>query len=243
VSVATLLAVGAVFLIATVVAAVAGFGNSLVAMPMLIGLVGVRVATPMMAIVGLLTWLLLSGRSWRQVDRREVWPLIATSVAMTPAGVIAVTHGPEVWLRTTLGVVTLAYVAYRWTGLRAPRLSDRRWAVGFGGVGGVFSGALNSSGPIVVMFGDTQRWSPAVFRANLAVYFMANLVAVTIGHLVAGNVTGTVIAGVATGLPAIWLGVVVGGRVAKRISTETFARITLLLLLVLGIRMATSWVG
>jgi uncharacterized membrane protein YfcA len=242
VTIETALVVAAVFLLATTVAAVAGFGNSLVAMPMLIGLVGVRTATPLMAIAGLFTWLMLSARATRAVDR-AVWPLIASSIALTPIGVIAVTFGPEVWLRTALGAVTIAYVVYRWTGRHAPRLGGRRWAMFFGSLGGVFSGALNSSGPIVVMYGDTQRWAPTVFRANLAVYFTANLVAVTIGHLVAGNVTAPVLVGAAVAVPAVLVGVAIGSVVARRISGELFARLTLALLAVLGLRMVTSWLA
>lgn len=230
-----------VFFAATVVATVAGFGNALVGMPLLIPLVGVRTAAPMMACVGVVTWTVLAVRNRQEISGAVVWRLIGASLLFVPVGILLVSKGPEVWLRTALGVVAIGYVLYRWTGYEAPRLTAGRWTAGFGAMGGVLSGAFNTAGPVVVIYGDTQRWPPDRFRANLAAYFISNLVVTAAGHVVAGNVTADVLQGAAVAVPAVAVGLVVGAWFARRIDPLAFRRVALGLLLVLGIRLSLSW--
>ncbi len=227
--------------VAAVVATVAGFGNSLVAMPLLIGLVGVRAAAPMMALAGLATWLVRFWQLRSSTTWSVVWKVILASLTTIPLGVAFVSYGPEVWLRTLLGIMTVGYVVYRWLGRKPPPADGNRWANGVGAAGGILSGAFNTSGPVIVMYGDARRWSPEVFRANLAAYFAANLLMVNLTHLVSGNITPVVWQGFLAGLPGGFAGLLAGMVIAPRVDRERFSQMVLVLLFILGVRLALSW--
>ena len=236
------LQIGLVIAVASVVATVAGFGNSLVAMPMLIGLVGVRAAAPMMALAGLVTWIVRFVMLRGQITPAVVWRVILASLVTIPLGVAFVSNGPEVWLRTALGLMTVSYVIYRWSGRKAPAASGSGWALGVGAFGGVLSGAFNTSGPVIVMYGDARRWNPNEFRANLAAYFMANLVMVNATHYAAGNITSLVWEGFLVSIPFVIVGLVAGNLIARKVDRDRFGRLVLLVLFLLGARLALSWI-
>ncbi len=233
--------IGLIISVASVVATVAGFGNSLVAMPLLISFVGVRTAAPLMALAGLLTWAIRFVVLRRQVRYGLIRQVIAASLVTIPVGVAFVSYGPEVWLRTTLGVMTVAYVVYRWAGRKVPSVEAPAWGLGVGAVGGVLSGAFNTAGPVIVMYGDARRWAPDEFRANLALYFFTNLIMVNATHAVAGNISEVVWAGFLVSVPFVIGGLWIGTRLVRRVNRDRFSQIVLILLLALGLRLALSW--
>ncbi len=110
-----------------------------------------------------------------------------------------------------------------------------------GAVGGVLSGAFNTPGPVIVMYGDARRWSPDQFRSNLALYFLANLVMVNATHIAAGNVDDLVWAGFLVSVPFVLGGLWIGASLARRLNRDRFSQIVLFLLLALGLRLALSW--
>lgn len=71
-----------------------------------------------------------------------------------------------------LGVVIVAYALYALFNPTLPELAQRSWAYGFGFAGGVLSGAYNTSGPPVVIYGTCRCWQPAEFKSNLQGYFL-----------------------------------------------------------------------
>jgi uncharacterized membrane protein YfcA len=232
---------GLIFMVATIVATVAGFGNALVAMPLLIELVGVRSAAPMMAMASLFTWVILFIRLRHSISVGVMARVITMSLLTVPLGVAFVSRGPEVWLRTALGVITVAYVLYRFSGRKPPTLEGNGWAYGVGLVGGVLSGAFNTAGPVLVMYGNARGWEPDEFRSNLAGYFISNLILVNTTHYLSGNITEVVWQGAVVAIPFLILALIFGTRLAVRINRDQFSRVVLWLLLVLGIRLALSW--
>ena len=235
------LQLGLIFMVATIVATVAGFGNALVAMPLLIELVGVRAASPMMAMAGLFTWVFLFIRLRHSISVGLMARVIAMSLLTVPVGVAFVSRGPEVWLRTALGVITVAYVLYRFSGRRPPALEHNGWAYAVGLIGGILSGAFNTAGPVLVMYGNARGWEPDEFRSNLAGYFISNLVLVNLTHHLSGNITEIVWKGALVAVPFLVIALFAGTRLAGRINRDQFGRIVLWLLLVLGVRLAFSW--
>lgn len=108
---------------------------------------------------------------------------------------------------------------------------------GFGFVAGLLSGAYNTSGPPVVIYGNCRQWLPAEFKCNLQGFFLLNSAAVIATHALSGNFTRPVWQAYSLALPAIGLGLVAGFTLDKRIEPAVFRKIVLLLLIVLGVRL------
>ena len=105
-----------------------------------------------------------------------------------------------------LGLVIVAYALYALLELRPPELSHPAWGFAFGLLAGMLGGAYNTSGPPVVVYGNSRRWLPVEFKSNLQGFFFLNSVLVVSGHALSHNFTQAVVQNYLTALPALALG-------------------------------------
>ena len=135
-----------------------GFGLSLVSMPLLVGVLGIQVASPLMALVGFTVGLIMLFRYRAAFNLRAVTRLSAASLLAIPLGVAALRQVDGEIITKILGAIIMTYALYGLFGLRLPQLSHRAWAYGFGFVSGLLGGAYNTSGPPIIIFGRVRRW-------------------------------------------------------------------------------------
>lgn len=214
-----------------------GFGAGLVAMAFLPALVGIRLASPLVALVNLVLEAVLLLRFRHALKLGTVWPMVAASALMIPVGVWGLRRLDETLVTRILGMVMSGYSLWALLGLRLPQLQGRMWAVVAGGLGGLLGGAYNTGGPPVILYGNCRRWPPAEFKANLTGYFVLNSVMVCGNHALAGNFSQPVLGYFLVGLPAVLLGVWLGFRLERHIRPDLFRKIVLALLLVMGLRL------
>jgi uncharacterized membrane protein YoaK (UPF0700 family) len=79
-----------------------------------------------------------------------------------------------------------------------------------------------------------RGWPPESFRATLQGYFLPTGLAVLAGHGLAGLWTGAVIRSYLWSLPAIVLGVALGGLLNKRLTHAVFIKAVYVSLAVMG---------
>jgi uncharacterized protein len=233
-------------LIATVLAfavftqTLAGFGGGLVAMAFLPALMGLPLASPLMALLASVAELAIIAR-YRQAFRfGAVWPLALASAAGVPLGLWLLRGLDEAVLLRLLGVVLSGYALYALLKLRLPRLRHAAWSYVFGFAAGLLGGAYNTAGPPVVIFGHCRSWPPDEFKSNLQGFFLFNSVLVIAGHGLAHNFTPAVWQQFLLGLPAIALGLAVGMALERRVDAKRFGQIVLWLLLLMGLRLVLT---
>ncbi|MBN1954894.1 MAG: sulfite exporter TauE/SafE family protein [Anaerolineae bacterium] len=224
-----------ILFLSTLVRSAFGFGNALVAMPLLVLLIGVGNATPLVALGGatVSVWILLE--SWRQVNGRAAWRLILSTMLGIPGGLLLLKFAPEAVAKGLLGVVLVGFSLYSLLRFQLPVLRNERWSYLFGLVAGILGGAYNANGPPVVMYGVMRKWPPAQFRATLQGYFLITGAIILVSHSLAGMWTAEVLWLYIYGLPAIVAGLLIGGWVHKRIPGEQFTSAVNLFLLLMGI--------
>ncbi len=233
-----MIGVAAVLFVAAFVRSALGFGDAVVAMPLLAMALGVRTATPLVAFVGPTLSLLILARSWRKVEFRAAGKLIAATLVGIPIGIYGLARLPEAPLKLALGLIILLYGLF---GLMRPqaRIKEEKawmpWALG--ATAGVLGGAYNTNGPPVVAYGMLRGWPPDSFRATLQGYFLPTGLAILAGHGLAGLWTATVLRSYLYSLPAIVLGVILGGLLAKRLTHAIFAKLVYASLAVMGAAM------
>jgi uncharacterized membrane protein YfcA len=214
-----------------------GFGLALVSMPLLVGVIGVGTATPLVAMIGITAEFFLLRRYWQALNFTAVKRLSVASVVGIPLGVYVLRTVDGRIVTTILGVIVTGYALYALLAPRLPQLRQPGWAYGFGFLGGVLSGAYNTSGPPVIIYGTCRGWEPDTFKGNLQAYFLLNSLFTLTAHAISGNYTAVVWQNYLWALPGIALGLVVGHWVDGRLSPEKFRRGVLLLLILLGIRL------
>ncbi len=220
--------------LATFLRSAVGFGDALLAMPLIALLVGIQVATPLVAWTGLATSVLILSTSWRQVDLRTFWLLTLASLVGMPFGIWLLQHGDERIVSLLLGLLLMGYGAYSLYRPTLPALPNERWAFPFGFVAGVLGSAYNTSGPPVIIYGTMRRWPPDLFRATLQGFFLVSNMIVIAGHGLAGLWTQEVLLLTLLSLPVLVTAVIAGAMVNRRIPAAQFARVVYLLLIILG---------
>jgi len=230
-----LIPVAGVLFVAAFIRSALGFGDAVVAMPLLAMALGLRTATPLVAFVGPTISLLILARDWRRVEFRTAGRLIAATLLGIPVGIYGLARLPETPLKIALGSIILLYGVF---GLARPGTRLKRekpafpWLVGWSA--GVLGGAYNTNGPPIVAYGMLRGWPPESFRATLQGYFLPTGLAILAGHGLAGLWTGTVLKTYLYSLPAVVLGVLLGGLLNKKLTHAVFAKLVYVSLAVMG---------
>lgn len=214
-----------------------GFGSALVTMSILPSLLGITVASPVVALMAITLEAILLIRYHSAINFGAVWRLSVAAIIAIPIGLTAIRSISEDLVLTILGLVLVLYSVYALITPKLPELKQPAWAFGFGFVGGLLSGAYNVAGPAAVIYGNCRGWKPAEFRSNLQAFFLLNDLTVVISHALAGNLKPIVWENYLIALPAIGLGIFVGLKIDRRLNPELFRKLVLILLIVMGLRL------
>jgi uncharacterized membrane protein YfcA len=231
------LTVALVMLVSAFTQTLTGFGSALVSMSILPSLLGIRVASPLVASMTITLEVILLIRLRGAINLRAVWRLSLAALVGIPIGLVLARSISEDVVLTVLGVILVSYSLYALITPHLPELKHPAWAFAFGFVGGILSGAYNVAGPAAVIYGNCRRWSPDEFRSNLQAFFLINDAFVLINHGLAGNLQPIVWSYYLVALPAILLGIFFGLKLDRRINPDVFRKLVQMLLIVMGIRL------
>jgi uncharacterized membrane protein YfcA len=229
--------VGLVVFLAVFTQSLSGFGSALVAMSLLPAIVGIRVATPLVALVGFTLEIVLIVRYRQSLDVRAIWRIVLAALIGIPLGVYFLSNVDEKLSLALLGVVLTGYAMYALLGLKMPSLDRPVWAYLAGLFGGLLGGAYNTSGPPVIVYADCNHWPPDAFKSNLQGYFIISSVIVVASHAMSGNFTSQVWNLFWWTIPFIAIGLVAGLSLDHRLNPLLFRRLVLVLLVAMGIRL------
>jgi uncharacterized membrane protein YfcA len=234
ISIITLGVLGTLFL-STFVRSALGFGDALIAMPLLAMLVGLQVATPLtaMAATTIATTILI--RTWKKVDLKAAWRLVITTWIGIPIGIYFLNEAPELLVKSLLGIIITSFGLYNLVVPKLPKLNNENWAYLAGVIAGILGGAYNTNGPPVVIYGLLRRWDPERFRATLQGYFLPTGLGILISHGLAGMWTAEVVNTYLISIPVILAAVFIGGWVNRLIPAGKFDKIVYGFLVVIGV--------
>jgi uncharacterized membrane protein YfcA len=236
----TILAVLAVIFLATVIRSAFGFGEALVAVPLLALLIPVEVAVPLAVLVSITVASVVVVQDWHKVHVLSAWWLVLATFFGIPIGLLLLTAVEEGIVKAILAVVIIAFSLYCLAGRRELELKDDRlaWVFGFGA--GVLGGAYGMNGPPLVVYGALRRWSPEHFRATLQGYFLPASVAGMVGYWLAGLWVSAVTWYYLLSLPLTLSAIVLGRVINRRLKEQQFLLYIHLGLIVVGMVLLTQ---
>jgi len=214
-----------------------GFGVALVTMALLPSLIGLQVATPLVALIGIALEVLMLIRYRSSIRFKSILTLVVSSAIAIPVGVVYLRRLDELVALFILGLILVLFAAYALIGYRLPELSHPAWAWLFGLVSGLLGGAYNTAGPPVIVYGNCRKWSPQEFKSNLSGFFIIGSLVVVTTHWLNGNFTPIVWTTFLFSLPMLMIGFLLGQSMDRWLNPEIFRKIVLVLLVVLGLRL------
>jgi len=212
----------AVLFLATLVRSTLGFGEALVAVPLLALVVPVEVAAPVAVLVSITVAFLVVVQDWREIHVRSAGWLLLPSLFGIPLGLIALRTVSEPIVKGVLAVVIIAFSSHALLSGKHRELKDDRYAWLFGFGAGVLGGAYGMNGPPLVIYGSLRRWSPQHFRATLQGYFLPASLAGLWGYRLAGLWTPAVNRFYLLSLPLVVLATFLGRVMNRRMGVQRF---------------------
>jgi uncharacterized protein len=157
---------------ATLIRSALGFGEALIAVPLLAFVLPVKVAAPIAVLVSITVATVVVAQDWRHVRLRSAVQLVLSSLIGIPLGLLLLHSVSEPIVKSALGVVVAGFAVFALRSRGQHELTDDRLAWLFGVSAGVLGGAYGMNGPPLVVYGAMRRWSPEQFRATLQGYFL-----------------------------------------------------------------------
>jgi uncharacterized membrane protein YfcA len=220
-----------VVFVATFIRSTFGFGEALIAVPLLALTIPIQIAAPLAVLLSIAVAAVVVVQDWRKIHIRSAGWLLAPTFVGIPLGVLLLTAGHQSAVKAILAIVIIGFSGYSLVsarlGARPPALErdSRPWLLGCGFLAGVLGGAYGMNGPPLVFYGAMRRWSPQHFRATLQGYFLPASIVAMFGYWFAGlwtpALTHYFLWSLIVVLPAIFL----GRAMNHRLRGESFLQI------------------
>ena len=232
----TVFVLGVIFF-ATFIRSALGFGEALIAVPLLSLKIPIQSAAPLAVMISITIAAFIIVQDCEKVHVGAAARLLLPTLLGIPIGLYLLTSAHQQAIKALLALILICFAIYslrKTHGMELKRDSNR-WLITCGFFAGVLGGAYGMNGPPLAVYGTMRRWSPEHFRATLQGYFLPASMLGMAGYFWDGlwsrELTHYYLLSLPAAIPAIWL-----GRVAnRRLSMEIFFKYVYGGLIVIGI--------
>lgn len=234
-----------VIFLATLIRSAFGFGEALVAVPLLALRIPFGIAVPLSVLVSIFVAAIVVVQDWKKIHFKSAGWLVFFTLLGIPLGLFLLIAGNEQILKSGLGLLIIAFSVYSLSGKKNIHLkSDSMiWLSGCGFLAGVFGGAYGLNGPPLVVYGTMRRWSAQHFRATLQGYFLpASLIAMA-GYGYKGLWVSAVSHYFLISIPVMIPAVFLGRMINHRLKGEKFFHYVYAGLIAIGVILLMQAVG
>lgn len=214
-----------------------GFGEALIAVPLLAFFMPLKVAAPLAVLVSITIACIVVAQDWKKIHLRSTGWLVGSTVCGIPLGLLLLTSAHQRSVKAALAAILIAFSIYSLVGRKPPALhrDSRTCLAACGFCAGILGGAYGMNGPPLAIYGAMRRWSAQHFRATLQGYFLpASLIGMG-GYWLAGlwvpAVTHYYLLSLPIALPAVFL----GRFINHRLRGDVFLKYVYLGLVAIGI--------
>lgn len=203
-----------------------GFGEALVAVPLLTFCVPLPVAAPLAVLLSITIAAVVVAQDWKHIHLGSAAGLVASTVFGIPLGLLVLTRADQEIVKAGLGILIVLFAVHSLAFGDALRLEkEHRPLLLFSGfLAGILGGAYGMNGPPLVIYGSLRRWSPQHFRATLQAYFLPASALCMIGYWGTGLWTRTVTRDYLLALPVMLPAVFLGRAINHRFSGVAFMK-------------------
>jgi len=222
---------------ATIFRSAFGFGESLIAVPLLALFIPLNVGVPLSVLISVTIAGFVVVQDHKKIHLKSAGGLIIYSLIGIPMGLWLLVHVDEYWVKLILGLVIIAFSGYLLSGSRLEELKQdsQKWLFFCGLLSGILGGAYGINGPPLVIYGAKRRWTAQHFRATLQAYFLIASLTGVIGYWISGLLIPKLFVYYLVSLPVLIPAILIGRVINARMQGERFFKYSYLVLLMLGI--------
>lgn len=226
--------VGIVVLVSSVVQAATGFGFSIVAIPFLTALLGVRDGVVVNLVLSMIANIAVTARVRDHCSIPIVWPMAVGSLFGLVPGMLLLYNADVRLLKVGIAVLVTLVAVVLLTGMRFRFRQRRASSVATGVASGFLAGSVGLGGPPLTVYLAGLDLTKQRYRATMSVYFtILNIVLVPTQVVVSRSFS--VVVWSLLLLPVVAVGGWLGHRVFFRIGESWFIRLVTLFVLAAGL--------
>ena len=226
----------AILFIATLVRSTFGFGESLIAVPLLVFFIPIEEAVPLSVLVSIVIAAIVVVQDHQKIHFSSAKWLIIFAAVGIPLGLVLLTYGNENLTKSILGILIILYSIYSLVSKNSLKLAsdNKLWLFICGFLSGVFGGAYGLNGPPLVIYGNMRNWTAKHFRATLQAYFLPASIIGMIGYWYKDLWTATVTHYFLISLPVVIPAIFLGRYLNHRIKDGAFLKYIYIALIGVG---------
>ncbi|KAF0235027.1 MAG: hypothetical protein FD177_186 [Desulfovibrionaceae bacterium] len=214
-----------------------GFGSVLVALPILLTVLDVRVAVPLVSLVALSINVVMVLRLHGHIERGSMKMLLLGSVPGMAVGAWLLEGASDSLIKGLLGAIILAMVTQSVTTTKPRAHIGKGWTLVAGFLSGCIGPVTGANGPPVIAWAARQPWGRDALRATLTFYFLLTGIGIVGIQSAQGLVSFDILKLYALALPALLGGLWAGGAACGKVNERTFRTVVLTLLGIIGLTM------
>ncbi len=230
-------------LVAAFITGISGFGFALILAPILLLILNSKSVVVINVVMGSITCVVVMAYCFRKVNWKRILPMMVACLIGIPLGTYIIYIVEASTLKIMVGAIIMIFALPMVFGFDR---AFQKEVVG-SGVSGFLSGVLITStslgGPPVVMFMHNQKWGKEEIYNNQAAYFLFANVTASLALSVSGFMDTQIAIFMASLLPALLIGTVLGIVVFRRINQRFFRYLSLVIVIVSGILGIISGLG
>jgi uncharacterized protein len=201
-----------------------GFGSALTYIPLMSAVFEPRIAAATFLVIDFATGVTFAYAVRHLATWREILPLAAAAIVAAQFGALILQYADATalrWLISLLVLLVVAVLASGWRYHGRPRLAV---TIAVGLLAGLIGGAVQISGPPVILFWLGSAAGIAVARANFIMYFTLFAAASILTYALHGLMTASVLALGLMIVPLHILGMWLGSRLFRLASEKVYRR-------------------
>ncbi|MBI9096653.1 MAG: sulfite exporter TauE/SafE family protein [Sphaerochaeta sp.] len=212
--------------------AVTGFGCSVLAMPFVTALLGIRMGVMVITVLAWILALYFAVVKFRDIDWKQYGIITGFMLLGLPLGMYLFRSVDSTNLKMILAIFILTVSAYQLYRLgtnketKAPLKA--RSAVPYYLLliaGGIIHGIFSSGGPLVVLYASRQLQQKGKFRATLCLLWTTLNTIIIATYLIEGSFTAPIAKTTALLVPFVLAGIVAGEKIHDKVNERTFSLI------------------
>lgn len=230
-----------IFLFASIVKGFLGIGLPAAAMAFLTLVMPPTEAIPLLWLSILATNSLQFAHAPNKIDiAKEYWLFALAIMVCIFLTAMFIPKYPTALLTVAIGAAMVLFSLNLLLGVKLRIGPGRGWHLGFGVLSGVLGGISSIWSPTVAMYLVARDVSKERFIGATGFLFLAGVLPLGAGQLVAGILTFPVLLKSALALCVVLVGFRIGELLRKRVSQDLFRKIVLIAFLLMGLRLIAN---
>jgi uncharacterized membrane protein YfcA len=199
-----------------------GFGSALIYVPLMSAVYGPKIAAPAFVIGDIVTGTIFLSGVWRKAHYLAVVVMAVAAITAAQFGTLILQNADPIVLRWSITVLVELVVVVLASGWRYHGKPHIAITIAVGILAGLLGGALQISGPPILVYWLGSGFPADVLRANFFAYFTLFSLGTLVTYALHGLVTDVVLALSVFTTPLTILGMWIGSKLFVLASEKTY---------------------